>query len=122
MKILLCTGFILISLLTTGVNCQNDSGDSWWRGMMENINRMAEKVSSFVQTSMEQLQRVWAALEKEIKATIKDLRGWTEETWRSFKDKWLETVDERDDISEADKKDMREFIERMQMPEEAESE
>lgn len=51
-------------------------------------------------------------------STASDMKTVAQDMWESFKQKMREWVDESTRFSESEKSDMKDYIERLQMPEE----
>lgn len=103
---MLCSASILIAILVTGVNCEEeDSGGSIWERFRQAVERF-----------FEEMRKMWGEFKDEVKARTVDMRSWSTEMWNSFKKTMNDWID-RKDASETEKDEMRNYIERLRMPE-----
>lgn len=110
---ILCGACILFLsfLMVSDVYCQEDessgggSDGGFWSGLRE-----------MVRNFMNDFRKAWNNFTDELSARSKDMRGWTQEVFESFKQRMRDWVNNRDDISTNEKKDMRNYIERLEMP------
>lgn len=73
-------------------------------------------VSEFVDS----MKKIWNDMKEEIKSRTSDMSSWTKEVFESFKIKMNEWVDQVGSASEKEKEDMRNYIERLEMPKDGE--
>ena len=103
-RVLLCTTSILISLLVSSVNCQQDVNSIW------------ERIKQAWKSFTGEVKSAWNDFKEELRSRTSDFSDWTQEMWENLKQKMKEWMNERNDISESEKEDMNNFIERLKMP------
>lgn len=105
-RVLLCSAAILFAILVTGVSCQEEeSGDTFWTKLMNRVKTLCDDI-----------RKIWNELKDEFKARSTDMKEWSTETWARFKETLFKRINS-ENISDEERKELEEEIEKLQMPE-----
>lgn len=104
-RVVLCTAFILVSVLVSNVNCQQDA------------TSIMDRLKAIWRNFFDGIRGVWNDFKAEVKARTADMRDWSQEMWSKFKEEMNKWMNNRNDITESEKEDMNNFIERLRMKE-----
>lgn len=99
--------FVFISAIVL-VRCQEESD--------QGVEGIWEKVKKFLKSALDSISDIWQDVRKEISARTADISSWTKETFESFKQKLKEWLNARSDIPNAERNEIEDYIEKLQMP------
>lgn len=78
---------------------------------------MVDRIKEILRNFFDGIRSVWNDFKEEVKARTADMRDWSQEMWNKFKEEMNKWMNNRNDITESEKEDMNNFIERLRMKE-----
>lgn len=78
---------------------------------------MVDRIKAIWRNLIDGIRGVWNDFKEEVKARTADMRDWSQEMWNKFKEEMNKWMNNRNDITESEKEDMNNFIERLRMKE-----